>query len=290
LLIQFLYPRRGAKDAADDSDSDDDISLQSPDTITTPVAPVRKARRRTLTLEKSESQIQHRTRERAKSPAETESSGNEIDDEDGLISKDSSKTSLPTTENSSLLTFEISNLSTSPIPSVSPPLTVPRSSMSTAPPRYILRKAFKRIKLQNPLPPVMILHLKRFYGTETGSMKKLDDFVSFETEFDFAPFVFPPSPKKSKMLYRLTGVVIHLGSINSGQYLFLMDSILIIVMFRIFIPIKRYRLHQMWIRLRNILMFYQMVSICRKENLLKADGSGCMPVIPLFVLQVLRKF
>jgi len=48
-------------------------------------------------------------------------------------------------------------------------------------------------------------------------MKKIDDFVSFETEFDFTPFVFPP-PKEEKLLYRLTGVVIHLGSINSGQY------------------------------------------------------------------------
>lgn len=192
--------------------------MNSPDAIITPVAPVRKVRRRTLTLERQEGRMPTRGRERGKSPIETESSGNEIDDEDVSISKESSKTSLPTTENSSVPILEVSDLSTSPVMADSPVLTTPRPSIATAPPRYILRKAFKRMKLQNPLPPVMILHLKRFYGAYTGSMKKIDDFVSFETEFDFAPFVFPPSPKKSSLLYRLTGVVIHLGSINSGQY------------------------------------------------------------------------
>ena len=192
--------------------------MNSPDAIITPVAPVRKVRRRTLTLERQESRVPTRGRERGGSPTETESSGNEIDDEDVSISKESSKTSLPTTENSNVPILEVSDFSTSPVMADSPVLTIPRPSIATAPPRYILRKAFKRMKLQNPLPPVMILHLKRFYGTYTGSMKKIDDFVSFETEFDFAPFVFPPSPKKSNLLYRLTGVVIHLGSINSGQY------------------------------------------------------------------------
>ena len=194
--------------------------MHSPDTITTPVAPVRKVRRRTLTLERQESRGRTRARESPKTPTETESSGNEVDDEDASISKDSSKTSLPTTENSSVPILEVSDLSASPVIASPTVLPVPRPSIATAPPRYILRKAFKRMKLQNPLPPVMILHLKRFYGTNTGSMRKIDDFVSFETEFDFAPFVFPPSPKKSKLLYRLTGVVIHLGSINSGQYKF----------------------------------------------------------------------
>jgi len=219
---QFLYPRRGfTKDAADSSDSDDDVSMHSPEAITTPVAPVRKVRRRTLTLERKESRA--RTRNRESSPtAEPESSDSDIaDDEDGDLSKVSSKTSLPTTLDSTIPIVEISDLSTgSPVIAERPrsAVTIPRPSIATAPPRYILRKAFKRIKLQNPLPPIMILHLKRFYGAYTGSMKKIDDFVSFDTEFDFAPFVFPPSPNKSKILYTLTGVVIHLGSINSGQY------------------------------------------------------------------------
>lgn len=220
----------------DDSSSDSEVSGNSPDTITTPVAPVRKVRRRTLTLEGQESR--GRTRTRAKSPTETESSGNS-DGDDISVSKQSSKTSLPTTENSGLPSFSVSNFSTSPV-NITSALPLPRPSVSTAPPRYILRKAFKRIKLQYPLPPVMILHLKRFYGTNNGSMKKIDDFVSFDTEFDFAPFVFPTSPKKSKLIYRLTGVVIHLGSINSGQY----DPILSNsdeVMFRISILIRPYR-------------------------------------------------
>jgi hypothetical protein len=157
-----------------------------------------------------------------KSPdMESDTSESEPPDEDGIISKESSKSSLPNIDTPmiDLPILQVSDLAVSPTEGVSPTLTIPRPSISTAPPRYILRKAYKRIKLQNPLPPVMILHLKRFYGTYTGSMKKLDDFVSFETEFDFSPYVFPPSPKKSKMLYQLTGVVIHLGSINSGQYI-----------------------------------------------------------------------
>lgn len=199
--------------------------MHSPEAITTPVAPVRKVRRRTLTLERKESRGRHRIRESSPT-AEPESSDSDIaDDEDGdlskVSSKVSSKTSLPTTLDSTIPSVEISDLSTESPLIAEPPtptVTIPRPSIATAPPRYILRKAFKRIKLQNPLPPIMILHLKRFYGAYTGSMKKIDDFVSFEPEFDFAPFVFPPSPKRSKMLYRLTGVVIHLGSINSGQY------------------------------------------------------------------------
>jgi Ubiquitin carboxyl-terminal hydrolase len=190
--------------------------MKSPDAIT-PVAPARKARRRTLTLERPESRVRARAREDAKSLTDSESSGNEVDDEGEQMSKGSSNTSQHITENSSVPRLDVSEVATSPI--ITPPSpTIPRPSISTVPPRYMLRKAFKRIKLQNPLPPIMILHLKRFYGTYTGAMKKIDDFVSFETEFDFAPFVFPPIPKESKLLYRLTGVVVHLGSINSGQY------------------------------------------------------------------------
>lgn len=200
--------------------SDDDVSMHSPDTITTPVAPVRKARRRTLTLERQESRGRTRAREQTKSPepeVESDTSINDIDDESISVSKESSKSSLPALNLSvvDVPKLEVSEVTASPT-SIDGSVLIPRPSILSAPPRYILRKAFKRMKLQHPLPPVMILHLKRFYGTYTGSMKKIDDFVSFETEFDFGPFVFPPQ-KKSKLLYKLTGVVIHLGSINSGQ-------------------------------------------------------------------------
>lgn len=213
---QLLYPRRVSKDREAESSSDDDsTSLSTPDA---PVAPIRKVRRRTLTLEK-ENRGRTRTRDRPKTPDESESSANDADDGDDLLSKQSSFTSLQMADsNASIPTVEVSDLSTSPLETVPPALAIQRPAISTAPPRYILRKAFKRIKLQSPLPPVMILHLKRFYGAYTGSMKKIDDFVSFDPEFDFSPFVFPTSSKKSNLLYRLTGVVIHLGSINSGQY------------------------------------------------------------------------
>src|SRR5437899_503230 len=116
--------------------------MHSPDTITTPVAPIRKVRRRALTLERQESRGRTRA---AKFPTETESSGDEVDDEDVSISKDSSKTSLPTTENSSMPMPEVSDLSTSPVLASPPVLPIPRPSIATAAPRYILRKAFKRM-------------------------------------------------------------------------------------------------------------------------------------------------
>jgi len=221
---KLLYPkRRGSKSANDSSSSEDDSSMKSPDAITTPVAPIRKARRRTLTLERTGSRGRTRNRDDKKSEQdidrESYTSDNDADEYMMSVSEESSKSSLPQSDTPmiNIPTLEVSDLSTSPTNTQPSPLTIPRPSISTAPPRYILRKAFKRMKLQAPLPPIMILHLKRFYGAYSGSMKKIDDFVSFETEFDFAPFVFPPSPKKSKLLYRLTGVVVHLGSINSGQ-------------------------------------------------------------------------
>jgi Ubiquitin carboxyl-terminal hydrolase len=200
-----------------DSSSDDEVSAHSPDTIT-PVAPTRKARRRGMTLEKPE-ESRGRLRSRSIRPHHTDSDHSDTEDF-GLASQSPAVSTLTPSVTPSVapvVTLEMpedsavsTNINTSPV-------SIPRPSILSAPPRYIFRKAYKRIMLQNSLPPVMILHLKRFYGTTSGSMKKIDDFVSFETEIDFAPFVFPIA-KKPKLLYRLTGVVIHLGSINSGQY------------------------------------------------------------------------
>jgi ubiquitin carboxyl-terminal hydrolase 16/45 len=212
-----------------DSSSDDEMSIHSPETITTPVAPYRKARRRAHTIERIESR-ESRGRPRSKSiksmVVDSDASDSEPDDDNHETgSKDSSKTSIqlsdvtpapPPKVKISEASSPMAEISTSPLA-----VSIPRPSISSAPPRYILRKAYKRIKLQYPLPPVMILHLKRFYGTTSGSMKKIDDFVSFETEFDFTPYVFPIPKKEEKLQYRLTGVVVHLGSINSGQYVIL---------------------------------------------------------------------
>ena len=207
------------------SSSDDDLSIHSPETITTPVAPHRKARRRALTVEKQETRGRQRSKSIKSVTVDSEASDSEPEEDNAdAVSKESSKTSIEGSETTLAPTVpevKITDASSSMTEVVSVPLKINilRPSISSAAPRYILRKAYKRIKLQYPLPSIMILHLNRFYGTANGSMKKIDDFVSFDPEFDFTPYVFPPPKKEEKLLFRLTGVVIHLGSINSGQYL-----------------------------------------------------------------------
>ena len=79
--------------------------------------------------------------------------------------------------------------------------------------RYILRRAHKRY-LIDTLPKVLVLHLKRFqqtkstglFGTSVGAssfstLKKLEDFVSFPTTLDMAPFLAPklrPGSRKTR--------------------------------------------------------------------------------------------
>ncbi|CAG8793450.1 22107_t:CDS:2, partial [Gigaspora rosea] len=107
------------------------------------------------------------------------------------------------------------------------------------PQKYILRKARKRY-LFDSLPPVLVFHLKRFQqvgGRFSVSMKKIDDFVSFEEEIDVRDFIVPPGSEGEEMededdesgselpsesrntKYRLYGVVVHLGSLYNGHYI-----------------------------------------------------------------------
>lgn len=66
--------------------------------------------------------------------------------------------------------------------------------------RYVSRRAHKRYLISN-LPPILVLHLKRFQQTSKSSMfgsfsnlKKLDDKISFPLNLDMAPFMAPPPP------------------------------------------------------------------------------------------------
>jgi hypothetical protein len=128
--------------------------------------------------------------------------------------------------------------------------TPPKSKSVSEPERqYVLRKAYKRY-LFDSLPPVMVFHLKRFQQVGSRwsvsmSMRKIDDFVSFDEELDIGDFVVPPeieeknenaintehdsmdsmeSPSKNKQhklstKYRLYGVVVHLGNLYNGHYI-----------------------------------------------------------------------
>ncbi|GAA5968122.1 hypothetical protein JCM3765_005857 [Sporobolomyces pararoseus] len=90
----------------------------------------------------------------------------------------------------------------SPIPSA-PSTPAPQPPLGKAPPkaqRHILRRAHKRYLISPAeLPPVLVIHLKRFMQTSKSSLfgsafvnlKKRDDPVSFPKEMDLTPFLAP---------------------------------------------------------------------------------------------------
>ena len=68
--------------------------------------------------------------------------------------------------------------------------------------------------LISKLPPVLILHLKRFQFQGIGLIK-LDERVNFPTLLDLAPVC--ENPEKLK-LYSIYAVVEHTGSLQGGHY------------------------------------------------------------------------
>ena len=71
------------------------------------------------------------------------------------------------------------------------------------------------------LPPVLIIHLKRFYQSEYG-LRKVDKHVEFPLVLDMSPFcVSDTSVLKDcddKILYGLRGIVDHTGWMVAGHY------------------------------------------------------------------------
>jgi len=66
------------------------------------------------------------------------------------------------------------------------------------------------------LPPIVILHLKRFEQLRHG-LVKIDRLVQFSCEgFDFTPFV--PDQEKENAVYQLYACLNHYGNLGSGHY------------------------------------------------------------------------
>ncbi|KAL8287010.1 hypothetical protein RQP46_004016 [Phenoliferia psychrophenolica] len=119
--------------------------------------------------------------------------------------------------------------------------------------RHILRRAHKRYLISSlDLPPVLVMHFKRFmqtskspmFGTAFTNLKKRDDDLSFPQELDLSPFLTPPEkpPRPAKpgrnraaaastssqlkgphpvvpsARYRLYAVVVHIGTLVGGHY------------------------------------------------------------------------
>ena len=81
------------------------------------------------------------------------------------------------------------------------------------------QKAFKRYFIHTA-PPILILHLKRFQQSGLfGQTYKINDAIEFEEELDLEPFMIPDDSKKRQTKYKLTGIVVHNGSLRGGHYI-----------------------------------------------------------------------
>jgi ubiquitin carboxyl-terminal hydrolase 16/45 len=127
----------------------------------------------------------------------------------------------------------------SSISSVSSASSLDLSSVPPRAARYVLRRAQKRYLLAK-LPPVLVIHLKRFQQTSKMSLfkgsftdlKKLDEYVSFPERLDLSPFMAPPEKEADGRTkrglhsadgektheYRLYAVTVHLGGMEGGHY------------------------------------------------------------------------
>ncbi|XP_048137040.1 ubiquitin carboxyl-terminal hydrolase 2-like [Rhodamnia argentea] len=81
----------------------------------------------------------------------------------------------------------------------------------------VKRDATKRV-LIHKAPPILTIHLKRFSQDARGRLSKLNGHVIFRETIDLRPFMNTRGEEKEKCVYRLTGVVEHMGTMRGGHY------------------------------------------------------------------------
>ncbi|KAK4795071.1 hypothetical protein SAY86_013065 [Trapa natans] len=90
-------------------------------------------------------------------------------------------------------------------------------SPETAAPMKVKRDATKRVLIFNS-PPVLTVHLKRFCQDARGRLSKLSGHIVFQETMDLKPYIDSRGKSEGKCLYRLQGVVEHLGTMRGGHY------------------------------------------------------------------------
>eukprot|EP00257_Ricinus_communis_P016032 XP_015574074.1 ubiquitin carboxyl-terminal hydrolase 2 isoform X2 [Ricinus communis] len=81
----------------------------------------------------------------------------------------------------------------------------------------VKRDATKRV-LVDKAPPILTIHLKRFSQDARGRLSKLNGHVNFGDVLDLRPYMDPRCTDREKYVYRLLGVVEHLGTMRGGHY------------------------------------------------------------------------
>lgn len=75
--------------------------------------------------------------------------------------------------------------------------------------------------IYNP-PAILVLHMKRFERTATGFTKRSHK-VTYEEFLDLGPYCSSDclrvDPEDKNVWYSLYGVVVHIGSLDSGHYI-----------------------------------------------------------------------
>ncbi|XVE81347.1 hypothetical protein DITRI_Ditri15bG0056400 [Diplodiscus trichospermus] len=81
----------------------------------------------------------------------------------------------------------------------------------------VKRNAIKRVLIKKA-PPILTVHLKRFSQDARGRLSKLNGHVNFRETMDLRPYVDPRCEDRDNCIYRLVGVVEHMGTMRGGHY------------------------------------------------------------------------
>uniref|UniRef100_A0A7N0UTL1 Ubiquitin carboxyl-terminal hydrolase n=1 Tax=Kalanchoe fedtschenkoi TaxID=63787 RepID=A0A7N0UTL1_KALFE len=82
----------------------------------------------------------------------------------------------------------------------------------------LTRNATKRLLIEKA-PPILTIHLKRFSQDARGRLSKLNGHVAFRETIDLRPYMIPRFTDGDKYIYRLVGIVEHLGTMRGGHYI-----------------------------------------------------------------------